>query len=339
MDIRNRKGLRREAAAALASNPGNPRQTVLVYIAVTVLCSLLSSVVVTLVNSRIANTGGLGSMGLRAILSTIRQVLPVAVSLALIGLELGYWGASLEVARGRGVQPRSLLMGFPRFGAMIRMMFVQGLLYLLLFIVAMNVGAVIFMATPLARDFYALVVPLMSDTEALYNAMYSDPVFMQQIFTTMLPVFPIVGVLFLAGAAPFFYRYRLARFCLVDNRYMGALAAMSASARMTKGSRFSLLKLDLSFWWFYLGQILCAVLAYGDLILDLFGLSLPWSATANSYVFYCAYLVLQALLYVLALNRVQTTYALAFESLRPQPTQGGVVLGNIFDLARDYKDR
>ena len=337
MDIRNRKGLRQEAAAALADNPGDPRKTVLVFIAVTVLGSLLSSILVTVLNDRIANTGGLGGMGLRSILTTIRQVVPMAVSLAMMGLELGYWGASLDMARRRSVQPRSLLMGFPRFAALIRMMFAQGLLYLLLFIVAMNVGSIIFMATPLAQDFYALVVPMMKDTQALYDAMYSDAAFLGQIARTMLPVFPIVGVLFLALAAPVFYRYRLARFCLLDNRYIGALAAMSQSAQMSKGRRMALVKLDLSFWWFFLLQLLCTVLAYGDYVLALFGLSLPWNATVNSYVFYGAYLILQGLLYFLFLNRVQTTYAVAFESLRPQPTptQGGVVLGNIFDLARE----
>ena len=39
MDIRNRKGLRQEAAAALAENPGDPRKTLLVFIAVTALGS------------------------------------------------------------------------------------------------------------------------------------------------------------------------------------------------------------------------------------------------------------------------------------------------------------
>ena len=339
MDIRNRKGLRQEAAAALAGNPGDPRKTVLVYIAVTALGSLLSSILVTVLNARIAATGGLGGMGLRSILTTIRQVVPMAMGLAIMGLELGYWGTSLEMARRRSVGARSLLMGFSRFGALIRMMFAQGLLYLLLFIAAMNVGSIIFMATPLAQDFYALVVPLMKDTQALYDAMYSDAAFMKQIFTAMLPVFPIVGVIFLALAAPVFYRYRLALFCLLDNRYLGALAAMSQSAQMSKGRRMALVKLDLSFWWFYLGQFLCAALSYGDLILGFFGLSLPWSGTVNSYVFYGSYLILEGILCALALNRVQTTYALAYESLRPQPTQGGVVLGNIFDLAREHGNR
>ena len=341
MDIRNRKGLRQEAAAALADNPGDPRKTLLVFITVTMAATLLSSLLVTVLNSRIANTGGLGGMGLRSILTTIRQVVPMAVSLALMALELGYWGTALEMSLRRSVQPRTLLMGFPRFGALIRMMFAQGLVYLLLFIAALNVGSIIFMATPLARDFYTLVVPLVQDVEALYDAMYHDPAFAGQLIRTMIPVFPIIGVLFLAAAAPVFYRYRLTRFCLLDNRYLGALAAMSQSAQMSKGHRMDLVKLDLSFWWFYLGQFLGTALAYGDVILDLCGLSLPWSATVNSYVFYGAYMIFQGLLYFLFLNRVQTTYALAYESLRPQPrpTQGGVVLGNIFDLAREYKDQ
>ena len=341
MDIRNRKGLRAEAAAALADNAGKPQQTVLIYAAATVLMSLLSTALLTVLDSRIANTGGLGNLGLRAILTTIRQVLPMAISLTMIGLELGYWGMSLEVIRRRSVEPRTLLMGFPRFGALLRLLFFQGLLYLLLFIVAINVGSIIFMATPLAKDFYALFIPLASDMEAMYDALYNDPAFLKQMFSAMLPVFPIVGVLFLAVAAPVFYRYRLARFCLLDNRPLGALAAMSASARMSKGCRMALVKLDLSFWWFYLGQGLCMTLMNGDMILGMMGCALPWNSTVSTYVFYGGALVLEGVLYVLTRNRVQTTYAAAYEALRPQPqpTQGGVVLGNIFDLAREYKDQ
>ena len=340
MDIRNRKVLRREAAAALADNPGDPRQTVVVYVAVTALLSLLSSVIVSIADNRIAGTGGLGNMGLRSILTTVRQVVPMAASLIMLGLELGYWGTSLEMARRRSVGPRSLLMGFPRFGALLRMMFLQGLLYLLLLIAAVNVGSIIFMATPLSREFYALVIPLATDTQAMYDTLYNDPDFMSRVAGSMAAVFPIVAVLFLAISAPVFYRFRLTRFCLLDDRTMGAMAAMAQSARITKGNRMALLKLDLSFWWFYLGQALCMALVYGNPILRLLDLSLPWSAEVNSYVFYVAYLVVEATLYILALNRVQTTYAAAYDTLRPRPrsTQGGVVLGNIFDLAKKYKD-
>ena len=338
MDIRNPAGLRRAAAAALADNPGKPRQMLLVYLAVTVGCSLLSTLTTVLLDTRIAQTGGLGGMSLRTTLSTIQQVVPLVLSIAIMGLELGYQGASLEMARRRGVNPRTLLMGFSRFGAMLRAMFCQGLLYLLLMILAVNVGSILFMFTPLARSFYELILPMATDTEALYNAMYNDPEFLQQVFNTMRPVFPIVGVLFLIGAAPVFYRFRMTNYCLLDNPRMGALAAMAESARMTRGARFALFRVDLGFWWFYLGQLLCVAAVYGGVIATLLDIPLPWNDTTAGYVFYGISLALEFILYALALNRVQTTLATAYDTLRPQPTRGGAVLGNIFDLAKEYRE-
>lgn len=340
MEIRNQKELRRQAAAALADNPGNPRQTVLLYAVITALCGVVSSVLTMVLDARIANTGGLGNMGLRSILTTIRQVVPLALTIGLLGLDLGYRGAALKMARRQAVQPKTLLMGYPKLGVLIRAMFLQGALYFLLMIVAVNAGSMIFMLTPFAQAVYDLVLPLATDTEALYNALYSDPAFLNQMFHAMLPVFPIVLVLFLVVAAPVFYRYRMVRFCLLESPGHSALAAMAESSRMTKGSRWALVKLDLGFWWFFLGQMLCSTILYGDVLCEKLGVALPVSGTAAYYIFYITGLALECGLYYLALNRVHTTYACAYEALRPepQPTQGGVVLGNIFDLAKKYRD-
>ena len=335
MDIRNRRELRREAGAAVAANPGDPRLTVLIYVAVTTLSSLLVSILSTVLDRQIAGTGGLANLGQQAILSTIQTAAPLILSLALMGLDLGRQGVCLRMARRVKTQPRDLLMGFPRFGALLRAMLLQGGLYLLLLIAAANVGSILFMLTPLSGDLYAMISEVAMDTDALYNALYNDPEFLEQMFSAVFPAYPIMLGLFLLVAVPFFYRYRMTNFCLLDNPGMGALAAMAESSRMTRGSRFQLFRLDLGFWWFWLGQLACGVLMYGDTILASLGVVLPWNPTACFYIFYISALVLEGILYYFVLNRVQTTYALAYEALRPQPNQGGVVLGNIFDLAKN----
>ena len=84
MDIRNRKGLRREAVAAVASNPGDTRYTLLVYLAVTAFCGLFVTALSTVLDQQIANTGGLQNLGTQAILSTIQTAAPLILSLSMV---------------------------------------------------------------------------------------------------------------------------------------------------------------------------------------------------------------------------------------------------------------
>lgn len=340
MDIRNRRAVKYTASQAVASNPGKPRLTVLIYVAVMALSALLVSALVMVLDNQIANTGGLSNLGLRSILSTIQTVLPLVQAVALWGVQMGYQKATLHMARRQAAGPRNLLEGFSFFGPLLRSMLLQGGLYFLLALGASYASAFVYLMTPLSADFFTLIEPLMADSSALYDAMYNDAAFYQQASNALLPVIPIFLVVFLAAAAPFFYQYRMTNYCILDDPRKGALAAMRDSARMMKHNRVSLLKLDLSFWWFYLGQAVVAVVLYGDVLLPMVGVTLPWSATVSYYVFYVASLVLEGVLYYCFLNRVETTYATVYEELRPkpQPGQGGVVLGNIFDLAKGYKE-
>lgn len=339
MDIQNRRALRSTASQALAANPGSPRLLVTAYILVTAFSALLVSALITILGNRIDNTGGLSDLGLRSILSTAQTILPIAQAIVMLGIQLGYQNAALSMARRQAVGPRSLLEGFRFFGPLLRSVLLQGLLYLLLGICAMYAASFIFMLTPLSGDFYALMEPLLTDPDALYEAMYNDAAFAAAAGKALLPFFPIFLAVFLAATAPFFYQYRMTSYCILDTPGKGAMAAMSESARMMRGSRLDLLKLDLGFWWFYLGEALVALVLYGDLLLPMVGVTLPWSSTVSYYVFYVLSLVLEGGLFFACLNRVETTYATAYEALRPkpEPTQGAV-LGNIFDLAREYYD-
>lgn len=340
MDIRNRRAIRARASEALAANPGDPSLTVLVYAAIMAGSALLVTALTTVLDNQIAGTGGLSNLGTRSILSAIRRFLPLVQSIVLLGLEFGYRGATVRMARRQAVAPRTLLMGFPRFAALLRSLLLRGLLYSLLAMGCMYASTFVFMLSPLSGDLFALLEPMLTDPEALYNALYTDAAFLEQAYRAMLPVVPIFLVLFLAVAAPFFYQYRMTAYCLLEEPRRGAMAAMRESAQMMKHNRVSMLKLDLGFWWFYLAQGLVAAVMYGDVLLSLAGVALPWSETVSFYVFYVLALVLEAVLFCLFLNRVETTYATVYETLRPkpQPSQGGAVLGNIFDLAKDHRE-
>lgn len=339
MDKHTRRSLRTSALTALAENPGNPRKTALVYIAVTSLASLLVDILLTLLADKISQTGGLGNMGTRTILSTISSILPIVQMILVLVIHLGYQKATMKVVRHQAAMPATLKEGLPALARLIRATLLMGGLYLILAIFAMYASSFIFTLTPLSNDFYDVAMPLLSEGGDIYTLLASDPTIFQRVSTSMIAIIPIFALIFAMMAAPFYYGYRMVNYCLLDDRRRGARRAMRESARMMKGHRLSLLKMDLSFWWYFLAQGLIGCLLYHDTLLPIIGVTLPWSEMASYYVFLVLYLVLSAVLCYFFMNRVETTYAAVYDHIRPktEPTQG-VVLGNIFDLAKDYKE-
>ena len=339
MDLQNRRAIRNTAAENLAATPGNPNNTALIYAGGTAALSLLTTIVTELVGLQIDGTGGLGNMGLRSILATVQYILPLVQSVIVLCAGFGYSAAVLRMARRQETSPGTLLDGFRYFGPLVRSVLLRSVIYIALGIGTMYLAAQIFVMTPLSGDFWEIMMPVVSSTTVLDSSIVLDDATLTAASSAMLPMIPIFLVLFLAVATPIFYQYRMTSYALLDDPRKGAIAAMRASSAMMKGSRFKLFKLDLGFWWFYGLELLIGLLAYGDMLLPMVGVSFPWSGTVSYYLFYVVSLALQVGLYYLFLNRVHVTYATVYEGLKPEPQQPKkVVLGNIFDLAKDYRE-
>ena len=335
MTIQDRRAIKYSAVQALNTAPGNPKITVLVYTAGSAVLALLLSVISMMLGNRISNTGGLSNIGLRSILSTAQSVLPLLQILISFCLGLGYDSAALKMARRQEATPRTLLDGFLLFGPLMRSLLLQGLIYLSIGFGAMYAASFIFMMSPFSGDFYELMEPLLTSTTILSSEVVMDDATLMAAAQALLPMIPIFLVIFAAVATPIMYQYRMVNFCLIDASRPRALIAMRDSINMMRKNKLQLFKLDLSFWWFYLAQLVISLTAYGDILLPLLGVIFPWSDTVSFYLFYVVSLVLQIALYYLCLNKVQVAYATAYEALRPQPQEPqsqGVPLGNIFDM-------
>ena len=126
----------------------------------------------------------------------------------------------------------------------------------------------------------------------------------------------IVGVI-LGGLVviPLCYRMRFAQMRIMDDPRCGARQALSASFALTRRNCLALLKLDLSFWWYWLLTVLILALSLGDVILAYLGIPLPLDAAAASWIFSLAGTALQVAFNVACQNKINTTYALAYHSL------------------------
>ena len=337
MNLKKPRAIRTAAMESLATQP-NHQRVPLAFIGIYSLLALAVTVITHILSLKIDNMTGLANMGSRAIFSTISSVLSVVPMIFIIGWEMGYLMCALRYARRRYVEPMDLKNGFRKFWPILRAKILMGFVYLGMAIAAMYASTFIFMLLPISNAFYELALPLMESVTMLNPTITIDEATLAALTGTMWPVLAIFAVVFAVVSLPTYYGFRMVSFCIADSGSKGALVAMRESKAMMKGHKRELFKLDLSFWWFFLLEGVIGVICYLDVILPMVGISLPWSGTVTSFGFYILSLAVQAVLYWAFLNRVTVSRAVFYDAIRPQEPAGGVTLGNIFDLARDYKE-
>ena len=311
MELFDRRAAKEAAGHSLSNASGDPKRLVLIHTGAALLLAIALTVIDYLLEQKIGTTGGLSGIGTRSILTTAQSILRYVQILVLPIWNCGYLFACLQISRQEQIDDRSLLAGFHRFGPIFRLTLLQAAIYMIVGFVCIYAGASVFVMTPWAQPLMEALQPMMESGEVTEAALLAA------METVYLPLILICAVIFLLVCLPIYYMLRLAEFCMIDGQRKGALAAILESLRITKGSRMALLKLDLSFWWFYALDLLVSLLCYGDLILNVLGVQLPWSADAGYFIFLFVYAAGQLLLYTWKKNHIFTTYAHVYNSLLP----------------------
>lgn len=306
MHISDRRGLKAAANSALAKASYDPKRLILIHNGASVALGLILALLDFALEQQIGGTGGLGGIGLRSVLETVQSVLWIAQIAALLFWQIGYVFIALQLSREAEVTPGSLLQGFRNFGPVLRLRILISLICGGLAFAASYIASMIFSATPMSA-------PLMEAMEV-----GTEEALMAAIESCMMPMTLIMLAVLAVLGLPLYYRLRMAEFALMENPRAGARAAIHKSRELMKGNRMKLFALDLSFWWFYLLEALLCLVAYGDMLLPLLGVSLPWSATVSYYIFLILCYIGQLLLYWWRGNEIQVTYAMAYQSLLPQ---------------------
>lgn len=298
--------LRQQSARSLAQTD-NPKGMILFHTGIVLLLAAVITLVDFLLERAISNTAGLGGMAMRSVLSTAQSILRIVQIVALPFWQIGYTFYTLQVAQNKHADFSTFLEGFRRFGVVLRLNLFTGAIYMLVTLLCTYVSTFLFLMSPWGS---ALLEPLyqFSSGEAI------DPEMLDALISNIsteatVPVLCIFVPCFLILCAPFFYRYRMAAFWLMDHPQNGALAAMHTSRKLMQGKRKALFCMDLKFWWFYLLDLLVTAICYGDLLLSTLGVALPISADASYFLFFGIYLVCQLILYYCVRNEVGVTYA------------------------------
>lgn len=326
MTIRDFSALKQESRDALAGS-GSQKQLALVYAGGLVGSSLLVTILDYILTQMISETGGLSNLGTRTILSTLQAMLPILQMLVMLGWNAGYAMAVLKIIRWEPVSHSTLVSGFSMFFPMLRAMLLEGLIFFNIALLSFFLSIQIYMLTPWAKELMVVMEPMLPSILDSTAPVLDDSI-LPAVMDAMLPMMLIFCGLYFVLSIPVTYRLRFSTFCLVDAPRAGALRAMGASRRLLRGNCFRLFRMDLRFWWYH------GILAIASLIqmLPLLGLVLPQGFDFTYYLCYGVYLAIVFAVYALVRNRVECTYAAAYDSLREKPQQNTVVLGNIFDM-------
>lgn len=311
----------------------DPQKLILAFAGISTLAALLLTVVSGWLSSQIDGTGGLSNFGIRSILSTAQNALTYVEMALVMGLSFGYLHAVLRMARGQYADHTDLKVGFSRFFPILRLNLLQGFRYLALAFVVFYASMMIFLYSPWSEPMVELLTPIIESagTEADILALM-DEATLAAAYDCLVPMLVIFVIGYCALAIPMYYKLRMSAYILLDDPNGRAMEAMRKSTQMMKGNKFQMFKLDLSYWWYYLLVGLASLVSYGDAILPLLGISLPMNDTVAFYLFYFVYLAALFAIYFFLRNKIEITYAKAYDSLVEKPKDSGVVLGNIFDM-------
>jgi uncharacterized membrane protein len=291
MNIRDRNAIIDEADWRLNSANCDHRKLVLIYSGTMTAVLAFLTVVLNLLQSSVADTGGLGGIGIRSMIQTAILALQFAGNLAIPFWSFGYVLCILGVVRGQRMKSGDLLAGFRRFGPVLRLNLYRGLRYMMIGFLSSYPVLVISQLILPADDAAATAMPAaVIGVVAAYVGCY-----------TLL-------------AAPVFYQLRLADYILMDEPKTGVMMAVRKSTMLMQGNRMEMFKLDLRFWWYYVIQAAATAVSYAPLCLTLLGAEVPIMA---DYVCCGVCLVLQFGITVLVRNRVEAVTAVAYEILNP----------------------
>ena len=316
LDIRD---LKARAAALAETNRAPARTLVLWFCGVLAALTLGSNGLNLYLDSQIGRTGGLEGIGMRSLLQTVQTILSYINQFFGPFWTAGFLAAMLAMVRGIRPKPRDLTEGFRRPLRILGYVAFEAAAALLLLVAVVNLSSILFTLSPMGADFAENMAPLLLDAEALTpeGLLNQELISLDALIASLLPMFVITGVLYLPLFAVMAYGFRLALYLVMD-RGIGAIPAHFLSLRLMRGHKLQMLRLDLSWWWYYLLGAVCYAVAYLPTVLLLLGVGLPMDYTAMLFVSLAVYCGLYTLLCLWRKPMVDASYVLAYEALLPK---------------------
>lgn len=268
----------------------NAARMAAIHTGVIVLAGVILTLTQWMLAKNIEGATGLSGLGTVSLLQTMQTVLQWANILLVPFWNLGFLYVALRWARGESAQTGDLLMGFHRVRPCIGLLLNRLLISFGVMFFCVYACSAIYMMLPVSTELMALIGDAGADIEAAYAAL--GQMDLTTLTRLLAPMLILSGVMYLAILTPMLYRIRLTEYVILDNRGIRAFPAMLISATLLRRRCWQLFKLDLRFWWYYGLKVLCILLCYGEVVLQMLGISLPMGEDGAFLLFYVLYLLM-----------------------------------------------
>ena len=309
------RALKDQARTILSQTAPDYRKTVLFHEGITMAALLVVQLLSMLLNSFAGDTGGLDGIGTRSLLGTVISVLSTGTSILMPFWAMGIVFTSIRVSRREPVENGMLAEGFRRFGLVLRYYLLLVVVYIAIIMAGSYIVTILasFLPTPESMQISidSLTPEQLNDPYAL---LASFP--LEDLLALLIPILLITLVVI--GALSVYVGLRLyaLQYLVMDHDCPGVVAAAGVSNRITKGNLWKLLKLNLSFWWYYLLQFAASGIVYGGYLFT----DLPVSQDVADLLFYLLYIGVTLAISWWAGAYVHVTHACAYNQLL-NPTQ------------------
>ena len=308
MDVRK---LKRSAGRSLQM-ANAPRGLAALHCLAVVIFELILVVISYALDRGIAGTGGLSGMGTRSVLTTAQMFLQVLLIVLLPFWQMGITRMYLQWNRREEANGGTLLSGFRRFGPILGLKLLQFFLLLAVFVLCSQFATTLYTVTPQGAEFMKKVEPYLMESEGYLDMLERFPV--EEFMGDMKPILLVFTLTAVPVSFFVFFMIRLASFVIMDDEPSRPFRAALRSVKMLRKNMGAFLRLDLSYWWYYLLQVFMMALGYADIVLLKIGLNMD--ADLLFYAAFGAQVVAKLLVAGTVQAKVGTTYAAAYDELK-----------------------
>lgn len=317
MAVINYHQFKEQSRIRIQETDGGAGKLTLLFTGVSVGLSLATVGLNLFLSEQISGTGGLSGLGARSVLQTIQTLLSYFNTLFSPFWQAGFLFAMISTARGQNPVPGHMTRGVQRFGSVAGYALWQMLITMGLGFVLMYAASFLFLLTPYGTEFLDLIYPMMEDgTLVLADGTINiEALPMDTMMPMMVPMLIIYGVMMIPAYVYVSYHLRMTSFLLLEGPRRSAFASMLVSAKMMKGHKMQMLKMDLSFWWYYLLEGLLTVVLWADVLLPALGITLPVDGNTAYFLALGVYGVLAIALHLWKKPYVDVAYMYAYDAI------------------------